>query len=89
MSAIEIIRIYPDPAKTVVEVKLYLAYNAKLEVFFTNHKNHEVMKVPYLQNLLKGHNTISINVAPLKPGIYNISISDGHEICVSSLSISR
>jgi hypothetical protein len=89
MSSIEIMHINPNPAKTVVEIMLQAQYSTKVKISFSNEKNIELMRVPYLQDIQKGPNVISINVAPLKPGTYKLSISDDYGLCFSYLTIKR
>ncbi len=82
-------KIYPNPAKTVIniDVELKAAATAMVSVFETSGRN--VMDQQVHQNLHAGKNTFSLNVAPLKPGTYIVRVNAGKQVFSSNLIISR
>jgi hypothetical protein len=82
-------RVYPNPAKTVTEIEILSGSDCHAEVKFFDQQGELVFAVPYLVEISKGKNNLSLNLAPLRPGKYSINIYCGNEVLNSSIIVSR
>ncbi len=85
----EIKRTYPNPAKTVVEIEIISNHDCLAEAFFLDPAGERVFKVPYEIEISKGNNTLSLNLAPLIPGRYDLHIQCELETLKTSIEVLR